>query len=155
MSPRFRVSSDGFLDLRDTRRVRTPGKFEPSVGATPEDQAVSFLLSHSFPGHRRVVRSLNESDRRKIQMALWADSVAERMTLVDRVWRRITEPATPPSRASEPILLQVLSYGDTWAYPVYLDGNVTRVIPHGGVPLGEIDVAAKAAGPGRMDLRSA
>jgi hypothetical protein len=27
----------------------------------------------------------------------------------------------------------VICYGTSWAYPLYLDGSVTRVLPHGGV----------------------
>lgn len=135
----FRIGTDGFLDLRDTRRVRTPGKFDPDITPTPEAQAISFLLSHSFPGHRRIVRRLTESDRRKIQMALWADSVSERMDLVDRVWRSITRPVPPPRAADGPEPIQIVRYGDGWAYPVHLDGTVTRVIPHGGLPVAELD----------------
>jgi hypothetical protein len=28
----------------------------------------------------------------------------------------------------------VVRYGTSWAYPLYVDGAVTRVLPHGGVP---------------------
>lgn len=143
MRPRFRISNDGFLDLRDTRRVRTPGKFERHIEATPESQALSFLLSHSFPGHRRVVRRLKEQDRRSIRLALWADSVNERMDLVDRVWRNITEPVAPPADLGEPFLLQVVTYGEK-AWPLYLDGNVTRVMPPGGLPVDELQQGATA-----------
>jgi hypothetical protein len=73
------------------------------------------------------------SDRKQIQLAMWADSVSERMGLVDRVWRRITEPITPGKLSNRPKLVQVVSYGTSWAYPLYLDGSVTRVLPHGGV----------------------
>ncbi|MEK9501814.1 hypothetical protein [Gaopeijia maritima] len=127
-----RISSDGFIDLRDPRRVRTPGAWENRADPMPEDQAVSFLLSHAFPGHRKVVRSLSESHRRRLRMASWADSVEGRMSLVDSVWRAITEPVLPPSGA-EPELIQVIHYGDR-DYPLYVQGNVTRVIPAGGVP---------------------
>ena len=34
-----------------------------------------------------IVKKLTESDRKKIQLAIWATTVGERMTLVDRVWR--------------------------------------------------------------------
>ncbi|MDE3002317.1 MAG: hypothetical protein OXU33_04450 [Gemmatimonadota bacterium] len=34
-------------------------------------------------------------------------------------------------------MIQVVRYGN-WVYPLYLDGDVTRVIPHGGLPLGEV-----------------
>ena len=27
----------------------------------------------------------------------------------------------------------MVRYGSAWAYPIYLDGSVTRVLPHGGV----------------------
>ncbi len=74
------------------------------------------------------------SDRKQIQLAMWADSVSERMGLVDRVWRRITEPITPGKISTRPKLVQVVSYGTSWAYPLYLDGSVTRVLPHGGIP---------------------
>jgi hypothetical protein len=74
------------------------------------------------------------SDRKQIQLAMWADSVSERMGLVDRIWRRITEPITPGKLSSRPKLVQVVRYGTSWAYPLYLDGSVTRVLPHGGVP---------------------
>ena len=83
------------------------------------------------------------SDQKQIQLAIWADSVSERMGLVDRVWRRITEPITPGKISTRPKLVQVVSYGTSWAYPLYLDGSVTRVLPHGGVPA---PVANKAIG---------
>ena len=78
---------------------------------------------------------MTETDRKKIQIAIYADSVAERMTLVDRVWRDITEPVEPPRRQDKPQLIQVIRYGNKWAYPLYLEGTVTRVLPHGGVPI--------------------
>ena len=108
------------------------------VEAMPEGEALSFLLSHSFPGHRRMVRPLSETDRKNIRLALWADSVQVRMAYVDRVWRNVTEPVAPPSDATRPELVQVIHYGGVWAYPLYLDGEVTRVIPHGGLPMPEI-----------------
>jgi hypothetical protein len=74
------------------------------------------------------------SDRKQIQLAIWADSVSERMGLVDRIWRRITEPITPGKGSARPKLVQVVSYGTSWTYPLYLDGSVTWVLPHGGVP---------------------
>jgi hypothetical protein len=127
-----RISTDGYIDLRDPRRVRTPGAWENRADPLPEDQALAFLLSHSFPGHRKVVRSLTIAHRRRIRMATWAESVEARMSLVDSVWRAITEPVSPPS-GEEPELIQVIHYGDR-DYPLYLQGNVTRVIPSGGVP---------------------
>ena len=59
------------------------------------------------------------------------------MALVDRVWRSITEQVAPLAGISEPQLVQVVRYGN-WAYPLYLDGEVTRVIPLGGMPLAEV-----------------
>ena len=144
MLERYRFATDGFLDLRDRRRVRMPGRNDEVVPATPEDEALSFLLSHSFPGHRRIVRKLTEGDRKKIQLALWADSVGERMTLVDRVWRSITRPTAAPRALGSPKQIQIVTNGDGWAYPVYLDGNVTRVIPHGGLPVAELKPRDKA-----------
>ncbi len=129
----MRRSTDGYIDLRDQGRVRTPGVNQPEVEPVPEFEAVAFLLSHSFPGHRKVVRPLSEMHRRRIRMAMWAESVAERMALVDRVWRQITEAVMPPTDPTTPTLVQVLRYG-TRDYPLYLDGGVTRVIPEGGVP---------------------
>ncbi len=133
MRPSFRLCADGFIDLRDRRRVKTPGAFESRVEPAVESEAVAFLLSHSFPGHRRVVRPLSESNRRHLRLAMWADSVQERMNLADRVWRSITEPVPPPPEGRSPMLIQVLRYGDR-SYPLYLDERVTRVIPPGGVP---------------------
>ncbi len=95
---RTRIHADGWLDVSDRRRVRMPGNHEVAVDPAPVAEALAFLLSHSFPGYRRVIRSMNEADRKLIQLAMWANSVNERMGLVDRVWRRITEPATPPQR---------------------------------------------------------
>ena len=133
----MRISADGFMDLSDRRRVKTPGTRDTGIDPMPEAEALSFLLSHSFPGHRRVVRPLSDSDRKNLRLALWADSVQVRMAYVDRVWRNITEPVLPPSDPQRPELLQVIHYGGVWAYPLYLDGDVTRVIPHGGMPMPE------------------
>ncbi len=132
---RTRIHADGWLDITDRRRVRTPGIPTKTVAPALESEALAFLLSHSFPGHRRVVRAMTGTDRRKIQIAIYADSVSERMTLVDRVWRDITEPVDPPNRQDKPHLIQVIRFGNKWAYPLYLEGTVTRVLPHGGVPI--------------------
>lgn len=142
-----RISTDGFIDLRDPRRVRTPGIWENSAEPMPEDQAFAFLLSHAFPGHRKVVRPLTEAHLRRLRMASWADSVEGRMSLVDSVWRAITEPVLPPS-GPEPELVQVLHHGER-RYPLHLHGAVTRVIPVGGVPA---DVFAAAPA---LELRTA
>lgn len=132
----MRVSADGFIDVSDGRRVRTPGNHNTVVEPLPEAEALSFLLSHSFPGHRRVIRGLTLGECRMMRMAGWADSVSERMALVDRVWRCITEPASAPT-SGRAQLVQVIQLGG-WAYPIYLDGTVTRVMPPGGVPMGEL-----------------
>jgi hypothetical protein len=132
MARSFRLCADGYIDLRDTRRVRTPGAFDSRIEPADESNAVDFLLSHAFPGHRRVIRPLSVSDRRQLRLAMWANSVQERMNLADRVWRSITEPVAPPPEGHPRMLLQVLRYGDR-SYPLYLDGPVTRVIPPGGI----------------------
>ena len=133
----MRVAADGYLDISDGRRVRTPGYHDHAVEPVPQEEAIAFLLSHTFRGHRRIVRPLSEQERKRIRLALWADSVQERMSLVDRVWRSISERVSPAAGTDEPQLVQVVQYG-TWAYPLYLDGDVTRVIPHGGMPLADV-----------------
>lgn len=133
----MRVAADGYIDLSDGRRVRTPGYHDHGVEPVPEEEAIAFLLSHTFRGHRRVVRPMSLQERKRIRLALWADSVSERMTLVDRVWRSITERVDIVVASSEPQLIQVVRYG-SWAYPLYADGDVTRVIPHGGMPLADV-----------------
>ena len=134
----MRVAADGYIDLRDPRRVRTPGLYreDESVEPVPEAEALSFLLSHSFPGHRRIIRQMNVEERKRIRLALWADSVSARMALVDRIWRSITEPVSPPSDPGKPQLVQVVQF-EGWLYPVYLDGSTTRVLPRGGKSLAE------------------
>ena len=133
----MRIAADGYLDLSDGRRVRTPGYHDHGLEPVPEEEAIAFLLSHSFRGHRRVVRALSLQERKRIRLALWADSVQERMALVDRVWRSITERVAPEAGNNDPQLVQVIRFG-SWAYPLYLDGEVTRVIPLGGMPLAEV-----------------
>jgi hypothetical protein len=134
----MRIAADGYIDLTDARRVRTPGYHDHAVDPVPEGEAIAFLLSHSFRGHRQIVRPLTEQERKRIRLALWADSVSERMSLVDRVWRSITEELPTMATSSEPRLIQVVRFGN-WAYPLYLDGNVTRVLPHGGTPLAGVE----------------
>ena len=133
----MRIAADGYLDLNDGRRVRTPGYHDHALEPVPEGEAIAFLLSHSFRGHRRIARPLSLQERKRIRLALWAESVSERMTLVDRVWRSITEPVTPPTGSMKPQLIQVIQFRE-WAYPLYLDGDVTRVIPLGGMPLADV-----------------
>ena len=103
----------------------------------PEAEALSYLLSHTFPGHRRITRPLRLDERKRVRLAMWADSVSERMTLVDRVWRAITVPVSPPQNPDEPELIQVVQF-ENWAYPLYLDSQCTRVIPRSGVSLAEV-----------------
>lgn len=143
----MRIHADGYIDLRTRMKVRMPGPGK-AVEPSPEDEAVQFLLSHAFPGHRKVVRPLTESHRRRIRIARWADSVSERMTLVDRVWREVTEPVLPPEDPEVPQLVQVVRYGDR-EYPLYLDGGVTRVIPPGGLP------ARRSRRVDQVDLKTA
>lgn len=133
----MRVAADGYIDLSDGRRVRTPGYYDHRVDPAPEAEALSYLLSHTFPGHRRVTRPLRLEERKRVRLAMWAESVSERMTLVDRVWRAITVSVSPPRNPDEPELIQVVQF-EIWAYPIYLDGQCTRVIPLGGVSLGEV-----------------
>ena len=139
MRRQLRISADGYMDLSDGRRVKTPGSQDSGVEPMPEAEALSFLLSHSFPGHRRIIRTMSQTDRKNIRLALWADYVAVRIAYVDRVWRNITEPVEPPSDPTEPELIQVINYGGVWVYPLYLDGEVTRVIPLGGLHAPEIE----------------
>jgi len=133
----MRISADGYIDLQDQRRVRTPGYHDQTVEPLPEAEAFSFLLSHSFRGHRRIVRALTIAERKRMRMATWADSVDERMTLMHRVWRAITESVPAPSNPGQPELVQVVQF-EHWAYPIYLDGDFTRVIPLGGVSVAEV-----------------
>lgn len=137
MEAMMRVAADGYLDISDGRRVRTPGYHDHALEPVPQEEAIAFLLSHTFRGHRRIVRPLSLQERKRIRLALWADSVQERMSLVDRVWRSISERVAPAAGTDEPQLIQVVQYG-TWAYPLYLDGDVTRVIPNGGMPLADV-----------------
>ena len=133
----MRIAADGYIDVSEGYRVRTPGYFDGNVEPVPEAQALSFLMSHSFPGHRRLIRTLTLAERKRIRLALWADSVSERMGIVDRIWRTITEPVLPPKDPSSPELIQVVQL-DGWAYPLYLDGPTTRVVPLGGLPAAEV-----------------
>jgi hypothetical protein len=123
----MRIATDGYIDLSDARHVRTPGVNTEAVEPVPEGEALAFLLSHTFPGHRRIVRPLSVEERRRIRLALWADSVSERMALVDRVWRAITVEVPGPKDLERPELIQVIVCKKR-SYPLYLDGARTRVI---------------------------
>jgi hypothetical protein len=134
----MRISTDGFIDIRMHTKVRTPGIYDVKLDPMPEAEAVAFLLSHSFPGHRRIVRPLTPRERRALKRASWADSVGERMSAVDRIWRDITAPVPSPSDPEEPELIQIVRVEGEWAYPIYLAGVETRVMPSGGAPLAEL-----------------
>jgi len=134
----MRISTDGFIDVRDFRKIRTPGNFEVQTDPMPEGHAVAFLLSHSFPGHRRIVRAMTSRERAKLRVASWADSINERMALLDKVWRGITREVPSPRDPAQPELVQIVRMDGDWAYPIYLDGTETRVLPTGGVPMSEL-----------------
>jgi hypothetical protein len=120
----------------------------------PEAEAVAFLLSHSFKGHRQMVRSLTLDERRRIRKATWAASIADRMNLVDRVWRAVSEPVSSLRNAAKPKLIQVVQFGG-WAWPLHIDGSVTRVIPDGGMPTSELNHDRKRKSVFRLDRRTA
>ena len=145
----MRISTDGFIDVGSYRRVRTPGYYEVKMDPMPEAEAVAFLLSHSFPGHRRIVRTLTHRERMKLKRASWADSINERMSLLDQVWRGITKAVPPPRDLDQPELVQIVRVEAEWAYPIYLDGMETRVLPTGGIPISELK---KTLGAPLMDL---
>jgi hypothetical protein len=147
----MRISADGFIDLREHTRVKTPGYHEINAEPMPETEAMAFLLSHSFPGHRKVVRPLTTRERAILRMASWADSINARMSLLDKVWRGITKPVPSPLDPSTPDLVQVVHVDGDWAFPIYLDGEETRVLPTGGMPLSELK---KKLGAPLLDLSS-
>ena len=148
----MRFATDGFLDCRESGMVRMPGAYDEELDALPERRALSFLLSHSFKGARTIARPLSEANRRTLRRAQWAESVNHRMNLVDRVWREITEPAPGIGQADEPQLLQIVLYGDLWAYPLYYVGEHTEVTPEGGLPVGKLKRRKSAP---RIDVQSA
>ncbi|MBI4520639.1 MAG: hypothetical protein HY701_07360 [Gemmatimonadetes bacterium] len=139
----MRICSDGFMVLNEYGKMRTPGPYDCDVEPMPEEEAVSFLLSHSFPGRRRIVRPLTIADRRAIKLASWASSVSERMALLDPVWRGITVPVDVHENGHA-VLIQVAQYREQWAYPLYIDRGTTCVHPAGGVAV------AKLNGEGRV-----
>lgn len=130
----MRIASDGFLDIGDSP-VRTPGKHEERLDPLPEGEALAYLLSHAFPGSRRIVRSPTVSERTALRRAMWSGSVNERMSAVDRVWRSITRPATVDADESgDPVLIQVVLYGNSRVFPLYLVRGTTRVLRNGESP---------------------
>lgn len=147
----MRISADGFIDLTEKPRIRTPGYYEVKADPMPETEAMAFLLSHSFRGHRKIVRPLTSRERARLRLASWADSINERMSLLDKVWRGITTPVGSPRDPSTPELVQVVRVEGDWAYPIYLDGDETRVLPTGGMPLS--DLKRKLGAP-LLDLSS-
>jgi hypothetical protein len=136
----MRISTDGFIDVRDYRKIRTPGFHETKTDPMPEAEAVAFLLSHSFPGHRKIVRPMTSRERARLRVASWADSINERMSLLDKVWRGITKAVPSPLDPAHPELVQIVRVDAEWAYPIYLDGAETRVLPSGGVPISELEI---------------
>ena len=134
----MRISTDGFIDVRNSRKIRTPGWHEIRMDPMPEAEAVAFLLSHSFPGHRKIVRPMTPRERARLRRASWADSINERMALLDKVWRDITRPVPSPEDTTAPELIQIVRVEEDWAYPIYLAGENTQVLPVGGVPIEEL-----------------
>ena len=147
----MRISADGFIDLRERPKIRTPGNHEVRAEPMPDTEALAYLLSHSFPGHRQIVRPLTARERASLRIASWADSVSERMSLLDKVWRGVTKPVPSPEDPSTPKLIQVVRVDGDWAFPVYLDGSDTRVLPTGGMPISELN---KKLGAPLLDLSS-
>lgn len=140
----MRISTDGFITLENRSYVRTPGASDGGTAPMPEEEAIAFLLSHAFRGARKIVRRMTDAERRQVHLAVWADSVNERMELLDGVWRSITEPVPVDERRSERALLQVVRYDDRWAYPLYFVDGVTRVHPRGGLAVADLNGQGKA-----------
>ena len=138
----MRIAADGYIDLGDYR-VRTPGRHIERFDPLPLGEGLAFLFSHNFRGHRQVVRAPSEWELSYLQHALWADRLSDRMDQVDRVWRAITEPVTPPSNLSRPALIQVVEYAGTWAYPVHLTESGTEILPEGGDPIEKVRAAKR------------
>lgn len=139
----MKICADGYMKVAVPNRVRTPGDYDSQIEPVPMKDAIAFLLSHTFPGQRRVCRELKPRDCQMLRRAMWADSISERMALVDRVWRSITEAVSPETK-SDPRLIQVIQWKNQWAYPLHLQAETTRVIPSGGVPVAELNGNGKA-----------
>ena len=123
----MQIKTDGYIDLRDGRKVRTPGIHESVLEPVPEAEALAFLLSHTFPGQRKMNRPLNTRDRRQLRLALWEDSVESRMSLADRVWRSVSEAVEVISQG-KPRLLQIIQHGKS-LFLLYVDEAQTRISP--------------------------
>lgn len=127
----MRFANDGFLDAGHGGRVRTPGWHEERLDPLPEGEALAYLLSHAFPGARRIVRAPDASERTALRRALWSGSVNERMGVVDRVWRAVTRPVpVEVGENGEPVLIQVVLYGDSRVFPLYFARGTTCVLRH-------------------------
>lgn len=151
----MRICADGYLDLNTTLRVVMPGDHRTEVEPLPLREAMDFLLSHTFKGHRKINRRMTETHRSRLRLAMWADSVGNRMAMVDRVWREITEPIHTTHDPSEPRMIQLVQVGTDWQYSLYLVGEETRVIPPGGqanwATFMPKDVDVFHMGPGEAD----
>ena len=138
----MRIAADGYVDLGDYR-VRTPGRHQERFDPLPLGEGLAFLFSHSFRGHRTVVRAPTEWELSYLQHGLWSETISDRMDQVDRVWRAITEPAPAPTNLERPQLVQVVEYADTWAYPVHLSELGTLILPDGGDPISAVKAAKR------------
>ena len=137
----MRIAADGYVDLGDYR-VRTPGRHQERFDPLPLGEGLAFLFSHSFTGHRTVVRAPTEWELSYLQHGLWAETISDRMDQVDRVWRAITVASPPPTHLEKPRLAQVVEYG-TWAYPVHFTESGTMILPQGGDPAADIKAATR------------
>ena len=133
----MRIAADGYIDLGDFNRVRTPGLHKEHFDPMPIGEGLAFLFSHTFQGHRCMVRPPSETELSYLKHAVWADSIGERMDLVDRVWRAVTAPITPPHGMQDLWLAQVVRFRDRWVYPIHLNQAMTVVSPPGGDPVSE------------------
>lgn len=133
----MRIAADGYIDLGDYR-VRTPGRHQERFDPLPLGEGLAFLLSHTFRGHRRVVRAPTEWELSYLQHGLWAENVGDRLEQIDRVWRAITEPITPPAGLVRPHLIQIVEFAGVWAYPIHVNGSDTQVLPQGGDPADQV-----------------
>jgi len=66
----MRIAADGYIDLSDGRRVNTPGVHDHGVEPVPEGEALAYLLSHTFPGHRRISRGIRLEERKRVRLAM-------------------------------------------------------------------------------------
>ncbi len=104
-----------------------------------------FSSPTATPGTGASSGPSSQRERMRLKRASWADSVSERMGLLDQVWRGITIPVPPPRAYGEAELVQIVRVEGEWAYPIYLTGEETRVLPTGGIPISELK--RKLGGP--------